>query len=44
MRINAENSFNNKMNPIAKNSKYSNMLFCDYMLEWLSNIKPKVAQ
>lgn len=44
VRINAENSFSNKMNPIAKKSKYSNMLFCDYMLEWLANIKPKVAQ
>lgn len=32
------------MNTIAKNSKYSNMLFCDYMLEWLANIKPKVVQ
>ena len=44
VRINAENSFSNKMNTIAKKSKYSNMLFCDYMLEWLANIKPKVAQ
>ena len=44
VRINAENSFSNKMNPIAKNSKYSNMLFCDYMLEWLANTKPKVAK
>ena len=32
------------MNTIAKNSKYSNMLFSDYMLEWLENIKPKVVQ
>lgn len=44
VRINAENGFSNKMNTIAKNSKYSNMLFCDYMLEWLENIKPKVVQ
>lgn len=44
VRINAENSFSNKMNTIAKNSKYSNMLFSDYMLEWLENIKPKVVQ
>lgn len=44
VRINAENSFSNKMNNIAKNSKYSNMLFSDYMLEWLTNIKPKVVQ
>ena len=44
VRINAENSFSNKMNSIAKNSKYSNMLFSDYMLEWLTNIKPKVVQ
>lgn len=44
VRVNAENSFNNKMNTIAKNSKYSNMLFSDYMLEWLANIKPKVVQ
>lgn len=44
VRINAENSFSNKMNSIAKNSKYSNMLFSDYMLEWLANIKPKVVQ
>lgn len=44
VRINAENCFSNKMNPIAKNSKYSNMLFCDYMLEWLANTKPKVAK
>ena len=44
VKINAENSFSNKMNPIAKNSKYSNMLFCDYMLEWLANTKPKVAK
>lgn len=44
VRINAENSFSNKMNSIAKNSKYSNMLFSDYMLEWLENIKPKVVQ
>ena len=44
VKINAENSFSNKMNPIAKNSKYSNILFCDYMLEWLANEKPKVAK
>ncbi len=44
IRINAENSFSNKMNSIARNSKYSNMLFSDYMLEWLANIKPKVVQ
>ena len=44
VRINAENSFSNKMNSIARNSKYSNMLFSDYMLEWLANIKPKVVQ
>lgn len=44
VRINAENSFSNKMNTIARNSKYSNMLFSDYMLEWLANIKPKVVQ
>ena len=44
VRINAENSFSNKLNTIAKNSKYSNMLFSDYMLEWLENIKPKVVQ
>ena len=44
VRVNAENSFSNKMNTIAKNSKYSNMLFRDYMLEWLENIKPKVVQ
>ncbi len=44
LRVNAENSFSNKMNTIAKNSKYSNMLFSDYMLEWLENIKPKVVQ
>lgn len=44
VRINAENSFSNKMNTIAKSSKYSNMLFCNYMLEWLENIKPKVVQ
>lgn len=44
VRVNAENSFSNKMNTIAKNSKYSNMLFSDYMLEWLKNIKPKVVQ
>lgn len=44
IRVNAENSFSNKMNTIAKNSKYSNMLFSDYMLEWLENIKPKVVQ
>ena len=44
VRVNAENSFSNKMNTIAKNSKYSNMLFSDYMLEWLENIKPKVVQ
>ena len=44
VRVNAENSFSNKMNTIAKNSKYSNMLFSDYMLEWLANIKPKVVQ
>ena len=35
VRVNAENSFSNKMNTIAKNS---------YMLEWLENIKPKVVQ
>ena len=44
VRVNAENSFSNKLNNIAKNSKYSNMLFCDYMLEWLENIKLKVVQ
>ena len=44
VRLNAENSFSNKMNSIARNSKYSNMLFSDYMLEWLANIKPKVVQ
>ena len=44
VRVNAENSFSNKLNTIAKNSKYSNMLFSDYMLEWLENIKPKVLQ
>lgn len=44
VRVNAKNSFSNKMNTIAKNSKYSNMLFSDYMLEWLENIKPKVVQ
>lgn len=44
VRVNAENSFSNKMTSVAKNSKYSNMLFCDYMLEWLENKKPKVAQ
>lgn len=44
VRINAENSFSNKMNSIARNSKYSNMLFSDYMLECLANIKPKVVQ
>lgn len=44
VRVNAENSFCNKLNTIAKNSKYSNMLFSDYMLEWLENIKPKVVQ
>lgn len=44
VRVNAENSFSNKMNTIAKNSKYSNMLFSDYMLELLENIKPKVVQ
>lgn len=44
VRVNAENNFSNKMNTIAKNSKYSNMLFSDYMLEWLANIKPKVVQ
>ena len=44
IRVNAENSFSNKLNTIAKNSKYSNMLFSDYMLEWLENIKPKVVQ
>ena len=44
VRVNAENSFSNKMNTIAKNSKYSNILFSDYMLEWLENIKPKVVQ
>lgn len=44
VKINAENSFSNKMNPIARNSKYSTMLFCDYMLEWLANTKPKVAK
>lgn len=44
IRVNAENSFSNKMNTIAKNAKYSNMLFSDYMLEWLENIKPKVVQ
>jgi integrase len=43
VRINAENSFSNKTNTIAKNSKYSNMLFCDYMLEWLDNMKNKVV-
>lgn len=44
IRVNAENSFSNKMNTISKNSKYLNMLFSDYMLEWLENIKPKVVQ
>ena len=44
VRVNAENSFSNKLNTIAKNSKYSNMLFSDYMLEWLENMKPKVVQ
>lgn len=44
VRVNAENNFSNKMNTIAKNSKYSNMIFSDYMLEWLENIKPKVVQ
>lgn len=44
VRVNAENSFSNKLNTIVKNSKYSNMLFSDYMLEWLENIKPKVVQ
>ena len=44
IRVNAENNFSNKMNTIAKNSKYSNMLFSDYMLEWLENVKPKVVQ
>ena len=44
VRVNAENSFSNKLNNIAKNSKYSNMLFSDYMLEWLENTKPKVVQ
>ena len=44
VRVNAENSFSNKLNTIAKNSKYSNMLFSEYMLEWLENIKPKVVQ
>ena len=44
VRVNAEDSFSNKMNTIAKHSKYSNMLFSDYMLEWLENIKPKVVQ
>mgnify|MGYP002537014024 FL=1 len=44
VRVNAENSFSNKLNTITKNSKYSNMLFSDYMLEWLENIKPKVVQ
>lgn len=44
VRVNAENSFSNKLNTIAKNSKYSNMLFSDYMLEWLENIKSKVVQ
>lgn len=44
VRVNAENSFSNKLNTIAKNSKYSNMLFSDYMLEWLENIKLKVVQ
>ena len=44
VRVNVENSFSNKLNTIAKNSKYSKMLFSDYMLEWLENIKPKVVQ
>lgn len=44
VRVNAENSFSNKLNTIAKNSEYSNMLFSDYMLELLENIKPKVVQ
>ena len=44
IKINAENNFSNRMNKIAKDSKYSNILFCDYMLEWLVNTKPKVAQ
>lgn len=44
VRVNAENSFSNKLNTVDKNSKYSNMLFSDYMLEWLENIKPKVVQ
>lgn len=44
IKINAENNFSNKMNPITKNSKYSKILFCDYMLEWLANTKPKVAK
>ena len=44
VRVNAENSFSNKINNIAKNSKYSTMLLSDYMMEWLDNIKHKVAQ
>lgn len=44
VRVNAENSFSNKINNIAKNSKYSTMLLSNYMMEWLDNIKHKVAQ
>ena len=43
VRVNAENSFSNKISKVAKNSKYTNMLFCDYMLEWLDNVKNKVV-
>lgn len=42
VRINAENSFSNRIPQVAKNSKYSNMLFCDYMIEWLNNQRNQV--
>lgn len=44
IKINAQNNFSNRENSPAQNSKYSNMLFCDYMLEWLENEKYRVEK
>ena len=44
IKINAKNNFSNRENSPAQNSKYSNMLFCDYMLEWLENERNRVEK
>ena len=33
-----------ELSPTEKDLKYRDILFCDYMIEWLKNMKPKVVQ